>query len=131
VIEYQELSSLALSVGTRFLSIFVDTLQAKNGRTSRSGTRGRQKRQNLPGLGVAPDLGFAENRLPVHGDFEPAASRRNELDLRFRIPLLYLSRQTGGSGTVVSKGTVLDLYFHSWAPFWLDNMQQQYNYRDF
>lgn len=49
----------------------------------------------------------------VTGHFEPSAARRNQLDVRIRIVLTNLSRQTGGSGFVASKGAVFDRDFHA------------------
>ena len=61
---------------------------------------------------VPAKFGLLEHRNSVARDFEPPASRRNHLDLRFRPLFANLSRQPGGSGFVVSKGAVFDRDLH-------------------
>ena len=63
-------------------------------------------------LRVAPQPGFLEYGRPVHHDFEPAPTRRDQIDGRRRIALPEFSRQTGGSWLVVSNGAVFDLDVH-------------------
>jgi hypothetical protein len=46
-------------------------------------------------------------------NFEAPASRRNQFDLGGRPAILELSRQTGGSGLVVSKRAVFDCDSHA------------------
>ena len=70
---------------------------------------------DLPGFGVSPEPRFLEYWYTVTDDFEPAAPRRDQLDLDPRVVVPELSRQTGGSGLVVSKGAVLDADFHRFA----------------
>ena len=63
-------------------------------------------------LGVAPQPGFLEYGRTVQQDFEPASTRRDQIDGRRWITLPQLSRQTGGSGLVVSNRAVFDLNVH-------------------
>ena len=75
-----------------------------------------QKGDDFSRPGVSLQLGLLENRDPVAQHLEPAASRRNQLDLDRRKPVPELSRQTGGSGLVVSKSAVLDRDVHDDLP---------------
>ena len=61
---------------------------------------------------VPSESRFFKNRSFIHDDFEPSAAGWNQLDLRVRIPLPHLSRQTGGSWLVVSKSAVFDRDLH-------------------
>jgi hypothetical protein len=51
---------------------------------------------------------FLVNRFAVTHDLESATPRRNHFDLHFGKTRANLSRQTGGSGLVVSNDTILD-----------------------
>jgi hypothetical protein len=53
------------------------------------------------------------DRLAIAKDLEPPSSRRDQLDLRIRITLPNLGRQTGGPGLIVSNDTVFDRDVHS------------------
>jgi len=57
-----------------------------------------------------------EHRGSIY-DFKSSAARGDELDLRVRITIPHLSRQTGGSGFVVSNGAVFDFDLHRLAPY--------------
>ncbi len=69
--------------------------------------------ENLSGLGVPAKSRFFENRPAVDDDLESSALRRNQVYGGFRVTVPQLSRQTGGSGFVVSVGAVLDGDVHS------------------
>lgn len=55
---------------------------------------------------------LGKDQLAVHRDLEQAAGGLDQLNFRLRVRLLQLSRQTGGSGLVVSNNAVLDCYMH-------------------
>jgi hypothetical protein len=59
---------------------------------------------------------FREDRLPVNADDEDAAAAADDLavDAEFSFDL---SRQTGGSGEVVSNPAVVDSYVHGYVVF--------------
>ena len=61
---------------------------------------------------MASELRFFEDRITVAEHLESPFAGRNQLDLDAGIMIPELSRQTGGSGLVVSKSTVLDADFH-------------------
>ena len=67
---------------------------------------------DLARLGVAPKPGLLKYRRPFEHDFEPASTRRDQIDRRRWVTLAELSRQTGSSGLVVSNGTIFDLDVH-------------------
>lgn len=69
--------------------------------------------ENLASLYVALFLRFSEHRDSVAQNLESSAARRHEIDCRVRVFLRELSRQTGGSGIVVSDRAVLDLDLHN------------------
>ena len=71
---------------------------------------------NFAGLCMASEFRFLENRSAVDKDFETTAARGNQFDARIRIFLVELSRQTGGSGLVVSKSAVFDGDVHVDVP---------------
>jgi hypothetical protein len=64
--------------------------------------------KHLSRLSVTAKLRLLEDRGPIEDDFEPTASRGNELDLRTGVCLPNVSRQTDGPRFVVSGGAVLD-----------------------
>jgi hypothetical protein len=68
----------------------------------------RQEVGDLARLRVAAQLRFLINRNTVDCHLKSAAARRNHLDRRLGITLPQLSRQTGGSGLIVSNSAVLD-----------------------
>jgi len=59
-------------------------------------------------LGVTAERALGKDELGVHSHLEHAPGRRDQPNFRVRIPLLQLSRQTGGSRLVVSDDTILD-----------------------
>jgi hypothetical protein len=61
---------------------------------------------------VPPELRFLEHGRVVHDNFESPAARRDQFDCGMRVFLSELSRQTGGSGLVVSKRAVFDRDIH-------------------
>ena len=75
--------------------------------------RARDESRDLSRSRVSSDPRLFENRHSVQHDFKPPAARWKQLDLRVRIPLLHLSRQTGGSRLVVSNNAVFDADLHS------------------
>ncbi len=72
--------------------------------------------QDLSRLGVPPERLLGEDQLAVHRDLEHAARRRDQPDVGVGEGLLQLSRQTGGSGLVVSDDAVLDDHAHRRRP---------------
>ena len=72
-----------------------------------------EKRDNLARPRVASRLRLLIHRNAVPEHLESSAARRYQLDVRRRISVTNLSRQTGSSGLVASKGAVLDGDFHS------------------
>ena len=68
---------------------------------------------------MSAQLGFFEHRLTVDGDLESPAARWSHLQLRIREPLPNLSRQTGGSGLVVSDDAIFDADLHGGGGVWL------------
>jgi hypothetical protein len=62
--------------------------------------------------GMAARLPLGEDALAVHIDVEDAARGADHLDLDAGKLLLQLSRQTGGSGLVVSDDAVFDPDVH-------------------
>ena len=103
-----------------FLSPFWDTGSGRlDGRQVTIGENAWLPRQVLlepgsdfPRPGVPSELRFLEKRHSVAQHFEPAASRRNQLDSGAGVPVSELSRQTGGSGLVVSERAVFDRDVH-------------------
>lgn len=72
-----------------------------------------KKADYFPEFGVASCLRFLVNSDTITDDLETSPARRDELDVGLRVFLTNLSRQTGGSGLVASKGAVFDSDFHS------------------
>ena len=66
--------------------------------------------------GVASSGLFGEHECTVDSHLEESARRLEQPNLRLRIDLLKLGRQTGSSGLVVSDNTVLDRYMHGSPP---------------
>ncbi len=65
---------------------------------------------------MTAQLLLGKHQLPVHGDLEDAARRRNQLDRGVGMLGTYLRRQTGGARFVVSDGAIRDLNLHVLAP---------------
>jgi len=74
--------------------------------------RACNKLRNLTWPRMPAKSGFLEHRRSIDGDFKSSAARSDELDLRLGITIPHLSRQTGGSGLIVSNGAVFDFDFH-------------------
>ena len=74
--------------------------------------RARNESRDLSRSRVPSKSRFFENRNFIHNDFKPSAAGWNLLDLRVRIPLPHLSRQTGGSWFIVSNSAVFDRDLH-------------------
>src|SRR5260221_1343158 len=74
--------------------------------------RARNESRDLARSRVSSEPRLFENRHSIQHHFEPSAARWNQLDLRVRVPLLRLSRQTGGSWLIVSKSAVFDRDLH-------------------
>ena len=68
--------------------------------------------QDFSGLGVAPQGLLGEHQLAVYGYLEEPTRRLYEFDLAVGEGALQFSRQTGGSGLVVSNYTVQNGYMH-------------------
>jgi hypothetical protein len=68
--------------------------------------------EDLARLGVAAARFLGEHQLSVHGNFEQTTRGLHQPDLGFGECLLQLSRQTGGSGLIVSDNAVLNRYKH-------------------
>ena len=68
---------------------------------------------DLSRLGVAAERLLGKDEIAVHRDLEDAPGRRHQADIGLRVGLLQLSRQTGGSGLVVSDDAVLDHDAHA------------------
>jgi hypothetical protein len=85
----------------------------KCGRIEMSTSAVDEKAEYFPGLGVAAGLRFFIGRNAIAGDLETSSARRDELHFRLGVLLTNLSRQTGGSGFVASKGAVFDRDFHT------------------
>jgi hypothetical protein len=62
---------------------------------------------DLAGFGEAAQLFLGEDEVVPHGDLEDATAAANQLRLDAEL-LFDLSRQTGGTGVVVSARAVLD-----------------------
>ena len=73
---------------------------------------GVEKFSDFARFDVPAELRFLEYRFTVAEDFEPPAARRNQINFYAGIVVPELSRQTGGSGLVVSKSAVLDADLH-------------------
>jgi hypothetical protein len=71
-----------------------------------------EQAENLTRLGVPFFQRFLIHRHSVTEHLEAPAARRNQLDGGGGISLLQLSRQTGGSGLVVSDRAVFDRDLH-------------------
>ena len=71
-----------------------------------------EQTDNLALFGVPAKLRFLENRNAIARHFEPAASRRDQLDLRIGPRLPDISRQTDGSRFIISKRAVFDRDLH-------------------
>lgn len=67
---------------------------------------------DFPNLGMSSELRFLEQRHAVTCHLEPALSGWNQLDPGVGVLVSELSRQTGGSGLVVSKRAVFDRDVH-------------------
>src|SRR5690242_14325821 len=63
---------------------------------------------DLPRLRVPPESPLGKDEVAIHRHFEDTAGGGNETDFRVRPSLFQLSRQTGGSGLVVSDDAELD-----------------------
>lgn len=63
---------------------------------------------DLAGFRVAPQLRLLEDRPLIHNHLEATAPRWDQFDRRLGVTFPKLSRQTGGSGLVVSIRAVLD-----------------------
>ena len=74
----------------------------------RMSARAPDQLHDLSRLGVAPEGLLREHQLAVHRHLEDAAGGGHQPDLGVGKRLLQLSRQTGGSGLVVSDDAVLD-----------------------
>lgn len=61
---------------------------------------------------MPPERPLGEDQRVVHRHFEDSTGRRDQLDVGVGIRLLQLSRQTGGSGLVVSDDAELDTHMH-------------------
>jgi hypothetical protein len=61
---------------------------------------------------VAPLRPLGEDQRVIHRNLEESAGGRDQLDVGIGIRLLQLSRQTGGSGLVVSDDAELDTDVH-------------------
>jgi hypothetical protein len=61
---------------------------------------------------VPPERALGEDHYVVHRHFEDATGGRDQLDVGIGIRLLQLSRQTGGSGLVISDYAELDSHMH-------------------
>src|SRR5688572_3070732 len=66
-----------------------------------------EKPDNLTPGRVPLETRLFEDRHAIMQDLETAAARGDQIDLEIRKPLLQLSRQTGGSGLVVSNRAIL------------------------
>jgi hypothetical protein len=77
-----------------------------------------EKLPDLARFDVSAELRFLEYRLAVAEDFEPAAPRWNQINFYTGIVVPELSRQTGGSGLIVSNDAVLDADSHGRSQFW-------------
>ena len=66
------------------------------------------QRKYLTGHGMAPHGPLGKDQRFIRRDIEDAAGRRNHLHLGIGERLTQLSRQTGGSGLVVSDDAILD-----------------------
>jgi hypothetical protein len=68
---------------------------------------------------VPVELRFLKDRDAIADDFEPSLAGRYQLNIRFRVVISELSRQTGGSGLIVSNRAVFDGDLHCSAPYWV------------
>ena len=68
--------------------------------------------EDFSGFGVAPSRLLGEHQRAVHRHLEDSTGGLDQPDLGLRVGLLQLSRQTGGSGLVVSNHAVLDRHLH-------------------
>jgi hypothetical protein len=71
---------------------------------------------HLTGRGVPAQGLLGKDLVVSHADLEDPARGFHELDLSIRKRLPQLSRQTGGSGLVVSDDAVFDGDLHPWSP---------------
>ena len=69
-------------------------------------------------VGEAAELFLGEDGAAVEGDFEDTAAAVHEFGVEVEL-LLQLSRQTGGSGPVVSHHAVFDRHSAHRIPSWL------------
>jgi hypothetical protein len=69
---------------------------------------------------VTSKRAFRKDQVSVHGDLEDTAGGGHQADLGVRELLFQLSRQTGGSGLVVSDDAILDDHAHATSPGWLE-----------
>jgi len=74
---------------------------------------------HFTGGGVAPHGPLGKDQRLVRRDVEDAAGRRNHLHFGIGKRVAQLSRQTGGSGLVVSDDAILDANAHR-KPFPLE-----------
>ena len=61
---------------------------------------------------MPPERPLGEDQRVTHRHFEDTTGRRDQLDVGIGKRLLQLSRQTGGSGLVVSDNAELDTHMH-------------------
>jgi hypothetical protein len=61
---------------------------------------------------MPPQRSLGEDQHVIHRHFEESTRGRDQLDVGIGIRLLQLSRQTGGSGLVVSDDAKLDTHMH-------------------
>jgi len=61
---------------------------------------------------VPAEFGLLEHGVSISDDLESSPSRGNHPQLRVRKALTNLSRQTGGSGLVVSNDAIFDADLH-------------------
>src|SRR2546426_12801243 len=71
---------------------------------------------DLSRLGVASERLVGKNEAPVHRHVEHPARGFNETNLSIGNGVFQLSRQTGGSGLIVSNDAVLDRDEHGSVP---------------
>ena len=69
--------------------------------------------EHFPRRRVAPQRPLGEDQRVIHRNLEDSAGGRDQLDVGIGIRLLQLSRQTGGSGLVVSDDAELDTHMHA------------------
>lgn len=73
-----------------------------------------EQAQYFARLRVAVQLRLLEDRLAIDEHLKSSPRRRHHLNVGIRVRCTNLGRQTGGPGSVISKGAILDGDFH-WA----------------